>query len=257
MSEYGYSSAEDMEKVFKYLKNVDADGTLPYQKEYENLYIDNGFSFAVPDKNEKVWYLTFDDGPNTEVTPKVLDTLKEYGAKATFFVIYRDGEEEKALYKRIVEESHTLGIHSTTHNYTQIYASVESYLENFSKISNHLEEITGLKPEIFRFPGGSVNSYNKSVYQQIIAEMARRGYVYYDLNYSSGDASDPGVSRADITSTVLNGGSDSPKKILLCHDGPGHQNTSIALPEIIEGLSGQGYTFKALDNTVSPVCFGY
>ena len=197
MSEYGYSSAEDMEKVFKYLKNVDADGTLPYQKEYENLYIDNGFSFAVPDKNEKVWYLTFDDGPNTEVTPKVLDTLKEYGAKATFFVIYRDGEEEKALYKRIVEESHTLGIHSTTHNYTQIYASVESYLENFSKISNHLEEITGLKPEIFRFPGGSVNSYNKSVYQQIIAEMARRGYVYYDWNYSSGDASDPGVSRAD------------------------------------------------------------
>ena len=98
------------------------------------------------------------------MTPQVLDTLKEYGIKATFFVIYRDGGAEKALYKRIVEEGHTIGIHTASHNY---------------------------------------------------------------------------------------------KKLLLCHDGPGHQNTAEALPDIIEGLMEQGYSFAALDNSVAPVCFGY
>lgn len=257
ISAYGYSSSEDMTNLFKYLKNIKVDGTISYQQEYENLYIDNDFNFTPLDENKKVCYLTFDDGPNTEVTPEVLDILKEYGVKATFFVIYRNGEEEKALYKRIVDEGHTLGVHTASHNYTQIYSSVDAYLEDFSKISDHLEEVTGVKPEIFRFPGGSVNSYNKSVYQQIIAEMIRRGYVYYDWNYSSGDAAGPGVSGAEIIDNVLSGDSSSHKKILLCHDGPGHQNTAEALPEIIEGLTEQGYTFEALDNTVSPVCFGY
>ena len=190
------------------------------------------------------------------MTPQVLDTLKEYGIKATFFVIYRDGGAEKALYKRIVEEGHTIGIHTASHNYNKIYASVEAYLADFQKISAQVESVTGVKPEIFRFPGGSVNVYNKAIYKQLIAEMTRRGYVYYDWNSSTGDASGGSISVSDIVSYSLSTGQYD-KKILLCHDGPGHQNTAKALPDIIEGLMEQGYSFAALDNSVAPICFGY
>ena len=158
-----------MEAFFKQLESAAMDTTLDHQAEYPDLYADCDFDFAEKEAGQKICYLTFDDGPNSEVTPQVLDTLKEYGIKATFFVIYRDGEAEKALYKRIVEE------------------------------------------------------------------MTRRGYVYYDWNSSSGDASGAGVSVSDIVSDSLSTGQYD-KKILLCHDGPGHQNTAKALPDINEGL---------------------
>ena len=256
LTTYGYTDSESLSKLFKYLKEVDADETISYQSKYEHLNIDNDFNFTA-DTDEKVCYLTFDDGPNKDVTPEILDILDRYNVKATFFVIYRDNEEEKKLYKRIINEGHTIGIHSASHNYTKIYASVDAYLDDFCKISDHVEALTGSKPEIFRFPGGSVNSYNKAIYQRIIAEMTRRGYVYYDWNYSSGDAESANISPSEITDNVLKYNLDSSKMIVLCHDGPGHQNTAKALPDVIEDLLAQGYTLKALDNTVSPICFGY
>lgn len=256
MAEYGYQSAEDMEAFFKQLESAAMGTTLDYQAEYPDLYVDCDFDFAETEAGQKICYLTFDDGPNREVTPQVLDTLKEYGIKATFFVIYRDGGAEKALYKRIVEEGHTIGIHTASHNYNKIYASVEAYLADFQKISAQVESVTGVKPEIIRFPGGSVNVYNKAIYKQLIAEMTRRGYVYYDWNSSTGDASGGSISVSDIVSYSLSTGQYD-KKILLCHDGPGHQNTAKALPDIIEGLMEQGYSFAALDNSVAPICFGY
>lgn len=257
LQDYGYKDAEDVENMFRYLKNVKVDETLSYQTMYDNLYIDNDFNFKPIDENKKICYLTFDDGPNSEVTPKVLDILKEYNVKATFFVIYRGGSKEKALYKRIVDEGHTIAVHTASHNYTKIYSSVEAYLEDFNKISEYIESVTGVKPEIFRFPGGSVNSYNRLIYHQLIAEMTRRGYVYYDWDYSSGDAARADVPASEIKENVLNGSTTDPQKILLCHDGPGHQNTAEALPEIIEGLLEQGYSLEALDKSVTPVCFGY
>ena len=123
-------------------------------------------------------------------------------------------------------------------------------------LAEELQEACGVKPEIFRFPGGSVNVYNKAIYKQLIAEMTRRGYVYYDWNSSTGDASGGSIPVSDIVSYSLSTGQYD-KKILLCHDGPGHQNTAEALPDIIEGLMEQGYSFAALDNSVAPICFGY
>lgn len=256
ISQYDDIDEREATRLFNYFNTVNAEGTFDYQSKYSSLYIENDFDFV--DKEGKVCYLTFDDGPNKDITPRILDILKEYNVKATFFVVYRDGSAERALYKRIVEEGHTIAVHTASHNYNNIYASVDAYLNDFEKISKQIEKTTGVKPSIFRFPGGSINTYNIEIYQELIPEMIRRGYVYYDWNVSSGDASASRVSVSKITNNVLNGckkGSDD--KIVLMHDGSGHGKTASALPDIIKGLQKQGYTFAALDNTVAPTMFGF
>jgi len=148
-------------------------------------------------------------------------------------------------------------VHTASHNYDKIYASVDSFLDDFDRISRQIEESTGVKPDIFRFPGGSVNGYNMAISQELIAEMLRRGYVFYDWNSSCGDAAGSSVSKSTIVSNVLNTGTKQKKKIVLLHDGSGHKATADALPEILEGLLEQGYELRALDNSVKPICFAY
>lgn len=228
---------------------------LSYQKKYQNLYVENEFNYI--ETEEKVCYLTFDDGPSTENTEKILDVLKKHNIKATFFVIYKDTEKEKAMYKRIVEEGHTIGVHTASHDYEKIYSSVDAYLEDFNKISSHIENITGVKPEIFRFPGGSINSYNGAVYMQIVAEMTRRGYTYYDWNVGSGDASYGTASKDWIVGNVVNGVAKGSSNIILMHDTNAKDTTAQALPEIIERLSARGYRFDKLTKEVKPVTFSY
>lgn len=256
LSEYGNLDATELDHLFNYLGNLDANKTLDYQTKHSNLYVDNDFKWENR-SGEKICYLTFDDGPDKENTARILDILKEYNVKATFFVIYKDYKEERALYKRIVDEGHTIGVHTASHNYSKIYASVDAYLSDFERISEQIEQCTGVKPEIFRFPGGSVNTYNAAIYRELIAEMVRRGYTYYDWNVSSGDAASTYVSKKDIVSNVLNSKTKLSKRIVLMHDGKGHSTTADALPEIIEGLLEQGYKIEALTKEVEPICFGY
>lgn len=256
LSDYSGLDSDELKHFVTYLNNVDINKTLDYQQKYSHLFVDNDFVFE-EDTEQKVCYLTFDDGPDPTVTTRILDILKEYDVKATFFVVYKDGKKERELYNRIVDEGHTIGVHTSSHNYAKIYSSVDNYLKDFNRCANQIERVTGVKPDIFRFPGGSINSYNSSLYHELIAEMIRRGYTYYDWNAASGDASRPYVSPKTIRDNVLNNNTNMKKKILLMHDGKGHSTTAEALPEIIEGLVEQGYEFRALDNSVSPICFGY
>lgn len=110
---------------------------LEYQKDYENLYVENDYSFK--ERGDKVCYLTFDDGPSTENTEKILKVLDDYDIKATFFVINHRGEENDELYQKIVEKGHTIGIHSYSHNYEKIYQSVGEWLSDFSQMSDKIE----------------------------------------------------------------------------------------------------------------------
>ena len=239
--------------MVKFFDSLSKEQSFEYKDKYKNLYVDNDFKFKDPQK--KTAYLTFDDGPDETVTPQVLDILKKYGIKGTFFTIHNGSKKADQLYKRIVNEGHTIAAHSYTHDYEQIYQSVDSFLEDFSKISDHIEKVTGVKPELFRFPGGSINYFNAGVYRQIIGEMIRRGYVYYDWNVSAEDAVRAGVSAGDIKRYALAGSSNMNKKIVLMHDGAGHKNTAEALPGIIEGLKAQGYEFAPLTKDVMPVVF--
>jgi len=223
-----------------------------YQLLYPQLYVENNFQYFTA--ADKTVYLTFDDGP-TGLTPRVLDILKDQGTRATFFVVYRDSSDADELYKRIVDEGHTLAIHSATHDYKKIYSSVEFFLDDFALLSDKLEELTGKKPEIFRFPGGSINSYNKEIYQELAAEMLRRGYTYYDWDVSAGSSTNT-ANKASIYSNVMNGVSGKSQAIVLMHDA-GTYATVEALPEIINSLKASGYKFEVLNKKIKPACFDY
>lgn len=249
---------EDIQKEEQFLLGLHEkmDGeNLEYQNKYENLYVENDFSFK--ERESKVCYLTFDDGPSLTNTERILDILAEYDIKATFFVINHKGDEFDDIYRRIVREGHTIGIHSYSHDYKNIYASVDAFLKDFNRISSKIEKLTGVKPNIFRFPGGSINTYNTNIYIPLAAEMLRRGYVYYDWNVGSGDASYTCVPKSEIYNNVLNGMYESGESIVLMHDSKEKTTTADALPDIIEQLLSEGYEFKKLDNDVKPIVFSF
>ena len=225
---------------------------LSYQLKYPHLFVENDFQYI--DVTEKTAYFTFDDGP-TGLTPQVLDILKDKGIKATFFVVYRSNSDAISLYKRIVDEGHALAIHSATHDYKKIYQSVEAFIDDFAVLSDMLEETTGVKPEIFRFPGGSINNYNKEIQQELISEMLRRGYTYYDWDVSSGSSTNTATT-ASVYSNVVNGVANRQSAIILMHDA-GTSATVTALPGIIDSLKTSGYKFEVLDKKVRPTCFDY
>ena len=227
--------------------------SLEYQLEYPELYVESG-TFTEEEGGKPVIYLTFDDGPS-ENTERVLDILKENNIKATFFVVNNNIESQQHLYKRIADEGHTLGIHTYSHQYQKIYSSVEEYLADFNRIYEKVYSLTGVKPTVFRFPGGSINNYNQHIYFELIAEMLRRGFTYYDWNVSSGDAGETYTSGA-IYNAVVNGVGSKSKSIVLMHDSSTKNATVKALPEIIAFFS-ETHEFRALDNSVKPASFTY
>ena len=204
----------------------------------------------------KVIYLTFDDGPS-ERTVEILEILREKDVKATFFVIGRTDEDSLNLMKEIVEEGHAIAMHTYSHRYTDIYASVEDYLADMYKLFVLIRDTTGVEPSIFRFPGGSINGYNKGVYQQLEAEMLRRGFVPYDWNLSSGDASGTKASAAQIINNVVGPAKKLDRGIVLMHDSEPKTSTVEALVPMIDQLSELGFTFDKLTSAVKPVLFGY
>lgn len=208
-------------------------------------------------KKEKAIYLTFDDGPS-ENTIAVLDTLDKYNAKACFFVTGNGNKNPRysEIMKEITKRGHTIAIHTYSHEYKKIYSSVDAYLEDFNEIYNLIYEITGVKPTIFRFPGGSINGYNSHIYQEIIAEMTRRGFLYYDWNISAQDASKAATVQS-ITTSVLTGVDKVSRGIVLMHDSTYTASTLASLPTIIEGVIARGYTIEPLTNDVAPIIFSY
>lgn len=247
------SISSDSNMTLNNPNSENSTASFEYQKLYPYLAIDNDFKYD--DDLEKSVYLTFDDGPSS-LTSQILDILKAQDIKATFFINYSDSMESQALYKRMIAEGHTIGVHSTCHQYTTIYQSPGAFLDDFAQTAIMLEQVTGVKPEILRFPGGSINSYNRAVYQQIIAEMLRRGYTYYDWNVSADDATST-VSREQIYTNVVNGVEKYNKSIVLMHDLSNKSDTVSALPDIIDDLKAKGYNFYPLTKEVKPVAYDY
>ncbi len=225
--------------------------SFPYQELYPDLYCPDFTGESIP-AAQKTVYLTFDDGPSDR-TAWILDTLKKNDVKATFFVVGKNAAARGDLLRRIVEEGHTLAIHSNTHNYRQIYASVDSFLADFEAVYRLIEQETGVKPSIFRFPGGSINAYNAGIYPEIIAEMTRRGFRYYDWNVSAQDAA-ASISVLSVKQGIWRGGWERPEATVLMHE---KWETATALDEIIYFYRSHDYTFAPLDNKVTPIIFDY
>lgn len=227
---------------------------LAYQGLYPEMRADT--VSEVVEQPEKTAYLTFDDGPSAN-TYRILDALKESGQKATFFIVAKNIPGHEDALKRMVNEGHTVAVHTYSHNYREIYGSVEAFLEDFNRAYTVIYETCGVRPTIFRFPGGSVNAYNRAIYQPLIAEMLRRGFVYYDWSVSSEDATGKDYSPEQLTEFVMEGTAGLSRPVILMHDASDKASTAAAVPGIIRQLTNAGYTCAPLTGEVKPVFFGY
>lgn len=179
-------------------------------------------------------YLTFDDGPSSN-TDKILDILNEYGVKATFFVCGNERYMEE--YQRIAKEGHTLGMHSYSHKFQEIYHSTEAFVDDMDRLHDYLYEVTGVDSNIVRFPGGSSNTIcEKDVMQDLISYLAQEGMPYFDWNVSSGDAASSYISAEQIAKNVLDNVWKYDSVIVLMHDASNKDTTVEALPMIIEKI---------------------
>lgn len=220
-----------------------------YTKLYPNLYCEHPQTQIIP---EKTVYLTFDDGPSDR-TLEILKILREKDVKATFFVTGSSPEKGKVIMKQIVDEGHAIGIHTYTHEFRQIYASVETYLDDFNKIYNLVHEATGIKPTIFRYPGGSNTTFDKHIRTELLTEMKRRGFTAYDWNLSVGDAvSVTPTPTQKCINNVLSYSKNCQHGVVLMHDAKPKKTTVEALPKIIDGLISQGFTLDKLSNNIDP-----
>lgn len=220
-----------------------------YKNMYPDLYVDAPSKFIYEDN---MVYLTFDDGPSDN-TLEILQILDKYNIKATFFVTGNAGEKGKAILKEIVDCGHSIGIHTYSHDFNTIYVNMNSFLEDFNNIFNYVYEATGVKPNIVRFAGGSINTYNRFMYQQMCAEVMRRGFVYYDWNVSGEDAC-LDANWTSIYNNVTKGMKDKERAIILLHD---KYNTVLTVEDIIIYIKNKGYSFDRLDHNVQPVTFDY
>ena len=207
----------------------------------------------VSERNKKgTVYLTFDDGPQWGTTDKILDILKEEGVEATFFVTNKGPDE---LIKRMYNEGHTVALHTASHDYAKVYASVDSYFKDLESVSNRVKRITGEESKIIRFPGGSSNTisrkYSSGIMSKLTSEVVDRGYKYYDWNVSSGDAAGGRPTSTQIKNNVINNLRKDRINMVLMHDIKTY--TRDALRSIIKEGKEKGYTFEKITMDTSMV----
>ncbi|MBO6112272.1 MAG: polysaccharide deacetylase [Lachnospiraceae bacterium] len=214
----------------------------------EQTLVSNNYIVSDPGQEEQVTvsfsddtakraYLTFDDGPSVN-TDKILKILKEHNVRATFFVCgyAQDDPALSGLYKRIVDEGHTIAMHSYSHKYADLYESAESFEDDLDKIHSLIYNKTGIDSKIYRFPGGSGNTVSKldmGIFEDILHE---KGYEYWDWNVYPGNPAGSSIPAEKIVSGILDKVDDYNSSIILLHD-TGAKNTTVeALPAVIEGI---------------------
>lgn len=203
-------------------------------------------------KPKKVIYLTFDDGPSENVTPRILKTLKKYNVPATFFIVdYGQDENKIRMLKSAIEQGHTIGIHGYSHDYSEIYKTVPDFMDNIKRLDKKIRKDLGYEPLIMRFPGGSSNtvskSYCKGIMSKLVKKVQREGYYYTDWNVDSSDASGNNISADQIISSIKNGCREDQYNIILMHDSEAKLTTAKALPKVIKWAKKEGYTFEAME----------
>ncbi|MCR4691409.1 MAG: polysaccharide deacetylase [Lachnospiraceae bacterium] len=181
-------------------------------------------------------YLTFDDGPSPN-TGKILDVLAEYDVKATFFVTGKEGEYYDQLYRRIVDEGHTLGMHSYSHKYHEIYASSRAFEQDLEKLQDLLYVKTGVWSRFYRFPGGSSNHVSSVPMQELADYLEKQDIYYLDWNIVSGDASGVPQSAKALSDRVLSLIGKEETEVVLMHDAADKDSTVEALSIILQQIT--------------------
>lgn len=196
-------------------------------------------------KTDKTIYLTFDDGPGPH-TERLLNILKKYDVKATFFITGYDNRYNE-LISREYKEGHTIGLHSYSHDYKVIYSSVENFMNDMKMLEDKVKQYTGTDTKIIRFPGGTSNTISRNYKRGIMSELSRTieemGYRYFDWTIVSGDAGEttnPDQIYENVTKVVSSDGYN----VVLMHDIKYY--TVDAIEKIIQFGLSNGYTFAPL-----------
>lgn len=222
-----------------------------------------------PFRGKKLAYLTFDDGPNTDYTEKILDILRKKKVKATFMVVGKNVRLNPRILQRTLADGHALANHTYSHDYNIVYRSPDAFLADLDENNRYIMKYTGKPVMLFRAPGG-----NDKMSQEFNKKIRSRGYISVGWNISAVDSDPNGVTQAQVYNNIMSGLERVEKlkltPIILMHDGtqlatteakPGsalaayiqNRNATMgALPYVIDSFLAKGYTFTVVDENTPP-----
>jgi len=214
-----------------------------------------GAEIVPVETDDKVVYLTFDDGPTPRVTEAILDVLKSHDVKATFFIVGKEIKGRETILQRIYDEGHGIGLHTYSHNFKIIYKNPESFIMEMEKTENTINEALGTQLDIpiIRFPGGSAGRLNKNFYSLL----SEKGYLIFDWNVDLQDGVKGNLSPCEFLTNAKKCSDKSIRRIILAHCNSNNKNTCDALDGIITYYKAQGYTFKAIDSNTKPYFYKF
>ncbi|MFL0251356.1 polysaccharide deacetylase family protein [Clostridium neuense] len=215
---------------------------------------------ALKEDGKKTVYLTFDDGPSTTVTPKILDILKANGVHATFFLVGHaiEGSSKAAdLVRRAYNEGNAIGDHTYSHDMKKLYryngrnvVDVDAFMNEVDRTQSIIKNILGptFFTRIVRMPGGHMSRvyYKDPNLPQLDSVFRQRNLVSVDWNAYDHDAEGRKEYSGELFNHVKNEVGNHEKAIILMHDTYGKEETAKALPNIIQYLKAQGYEFGTL-----------
>lgn len=210
-----------------------------------NKFIDEVDNIYNGEEGKRV-FLTFDDGPTKEVTPHILDILKEYDIKATFFVLGTNAKKNSDIVKRAYEEGHYIANHGYSHKYSNIYKSADTVLEEYNKTEQIIKEALGntsYSSHLFRFPGGAHGGPYEKIKKQARKKLKQEGIAYLDWSALTYDAIGVNSKEKILENlkTTMNGWNNV---VVLMHDSADRKITYESLEDIIKYLKKEGYAFK-------------
>ena len=228
-------------------------------------YFSNPFSFAIElttnsvidetlqekiatltKKEEKIAYLTFDDGPTLKATGKILDILKTEDVKATFFVIGKHVKEHPELVKRAYEEGHYLANHGYNHNNSTLYKSADNFISEIKDTDNEIGKAIGIDnycSHVFRFPNGYMSSHYKTKKKEATKLLSEMNYTYIDWNCLNNDSVKK-YSNSQLLKNLKKSAENKGTLVILMHDTSDVNDTPSILKDSIDYLKEQGYDFR-------------
>lgn len=233
--------------------------TKKYNDASSRLLVKQSFSVTSSTSNEKIAYLTFDDGPS-KYTPQLLQALKQAGVKATFFVIGTNCQEYPDAVKNEQAGGHVVGIHSWTHKYPYIYANLDNFKQDYTQLRDYLTQQLGTAPTICRFPGGTNNTVSKKytstpIMQEAVDWVESLGIRPIDWDADAGDAETPIPTKDQIVQRIAKEIGSKNNPVILMHDFGNRTSTIDAIPAIVQELKARGYSFDTLSASTTATLF--
>ena len=202
--------------------------------------------------NEKIAYITFDDGPSQNITPQILNILEQYKIKATFFLLGRNVARYPSLVKQEYETGHYIANHGYSHEYNTIYASAQAVLDEYSKTEQLIRTVIGQETycsHLFRFPGGSGGKKYRNVKTEAKQLLSDNNILYIDWNSLTNDSVGKPTQESIMNNLISTVGTKN-SVVILMHDAATKQLTADMLPQVLNYLIEKGYEFKTFYDVI-------